>query len=72
MNLKLDTDLVLVKKNKNITEVTLNRPTVLNALSSGLREQLSQVFTELGKDEMTDVIILTGAGRAFTVGLDLK
>ncbi len=52
--------------------VTLNRPEALNALSQGLRNRIAQVFDELARDESVGVVILTGAGRAFTVGLDLK
>ena len=65
-------DLVLVNKNAGVTTVTLNRPEALNALSSALRDRLAGVFADLATDSETQVIILTGAGRAFTVGLDLK
>lgn len=64
--------LVLTEKQDGICLVTLNRPAALNALSSGLRSALSAALTELADDPDTEVIILTGAGRAFTVGLDLK
>ena len=64
--------LVLTEHLNGITIVTLNRPTALNALSSGLRAAISETFIALRHDEQTEVIILTGAGRAFTVGLDLK
>lgn len=64
--------LVLVDHQDGIAVVTLNRPTALNALSTGLRNAISNTFVELRNDEKTEVIILTGAGRAFTVGLDLK
>ena len=65
-------DLVLVETRESITTVTLNRPEALNALSAALRNRISSVFGELAEDPATEVIILTGAGRAFTVGLDLK
>jgi enoyl-CoA hydratase len=52
--------------------VTLNRPDALNALSSGLRNAIADTFTALASDERAQAIVLTGAGRAFTVGLDLK
>jgi enoyl-CoA hydratase len=65
-------DLVLVTREGGITTVTLNRPEALNALSAGLRSRICEVFTELRDDAATEVVILTGAGRAFTVGLDLK
>ncbi len=67
-----DSELVLVEKSSGITTVTLNRPEALNALSAALRNRIAEVFMELAGDAQTEVIILTGAGRAFTVGLDLK
>src|SRR5690554_3578548 len=65
-------DLVLVERDDGVTTVTLNRPEALNALSAALRSRIAEVFTELANDTATEVVILTGAGRAFTVGLDLK
>ena len=67
-----DSQLVLIEKSSGITTVTLNRPEALNALSAALRNRIAEVFTELAEDTATEVVILTGAGRAFTVGLDLK
>lgn len=67
-----DDALVLVARDEGISRVTLNRPEALNALSRALRARLAAVFAELADDPHTEVIILTGAGRAFTVGLDLK
>ena len=67
-----DSELVLIERSSGITTVTLNRPEALNALSSALRNRIAEVFSELAEDVETEVVILTGAGRAFTVGLDLK
>jgi enoyl-CoA hydratase len=52
--------------------LTLNRPQVMNALSRELLDQLARAIDELGADENVRVLILTGAGRAFCAGLDLK
>lgn len=65
-------ELLLVERDNGVTTVTLNRPEALNALSAALRNRIAQVFDELAGDPGTEVVILTGAGRAFTVGLDLK
>ena len=64
--------LVLVERHDAIAVVTLNRPEALNALSSALRRRIGETFAELSGDRSVEVIILTGAGRAFSVGLDLK
>ena len=66
------TDVVLTTTHAGVTTVTMNRPDALNALSAALRNRLTEVFTELAEDDSTEVIIFTGSGRAFTVGLDLK
>ncbi len=64
--------LVLTETEDGITVVTLNRPEALNALSRALRGSIVETFERLRGDAATEVVILTGAGRAFTAGLDLK
>lgn len=51
--------------------VTLNRPAKLNTLSIRLRQELAEAVAELEADPAIHVLIVTGAGRAFTAGLDL-
>lgn len=63
---------LLVSKNDGVTTVTLNRPQAMNALSRELRRALIKTFHDLGNDPETRVVILTGSGRAFCAGLDLK
>jgi enoyl-CoA hydratase len=52
--------------------LTLNRPNALNALSRALMAQLSDAIDRLQADPAVRVLILTGAGKAFCAGLDLK
>jgi enoyl-CoA hydratase len=52
--------------------LTLNRPERLNALDFGLVRALLGFFAERASDYQTRVLVLTGAGRAFCAGLDLK
>jgi enoyl-CoA hydratase len=68
----MNNELVLVDIDDGLAIVTLNRPDALNALSAALRNRIGEVFSELATNDDVGVIILTGAGRAFTVGLDLK
>lgn len=68
----MNDDLVLVDIDDGLAVVTLNRPHALNALSSALRNRITDVFQQLRRNDDVGVIVLTGAGRAFTVGLDLK
>jgi enoyl-CoA hydratase len=55
-----------------LATVTLNRPQALNALSRELLDRLAETIDRLAADERVRVMILTGAGRAFCAGLDLK
>ena len=52
--------------------LTLNRPSALNALSRALMAELSDRLDALQADPAVRVLILTGAGKAFCAGLDLK
>ena len=52
--------------------LTLNRPQAMNALSKALMTALASEVDTLAADPAVRVIILTGAGRAFSAGLDLK
>lgn len=63
---------VLVAKAGGIATVTLNRPEKLNALNRELRTDFCRVMQELRDDPEAQVVIITGAGRAFCAGLDLR
>jgi len=56
----------------NVATVTLNRPERLNAISGGMLASFSEAFREADHDRNVRVIILTGAGKGFCSGLDLK
>jgi enoyl-CoA hydratase len=63
---------LLVEKRDAVATLTLNRPEAMNALSHELRRALAEAFRALAHDPAVRVAILTGAGRAFCAGLDLK
>jgi enoyl-CoA hydratase len=63
---------VLVDKSGAVATVTLNRPESLNAFNQELRTTFVREMLELRNDQGVCVIIVTGAGRAFSAGLDLK
>ena len=63
---------LLVEKSDNIATVTLNRPEVMNALSPELLSELCAAFESLQADPQVRAVVLTGNGRAFCAGLDLK
>jgi len=64
--------IVLFEKRNRIGYVTLNRPDALNALNEELNDALWDVWAEFDADDGLDVAILTGTGRAFCSGVDLK
>jgi enoyl-CoA hydratase len=55
-----------------VARITLDRPEALNALSLALEDDIRRAFRALSADENLRAIVLTGRGRAFSVGVDLK
>jgi enoyl-CoA hydratase/carnithine racemase len=55
-----------------IATITLNRPGVLNALDAALIDRLQQHLDAVEADDAIRVVILTGAGRAFSAGADIR
>jgi len=62
---------IAFERKGNILRVTLNRPDRLNATNGDLHTELSRVFSDIGEDRDSDVVVLTGAGKAFSAGGDL-
>jgi 2-(1,2-epoxy-1,2-dihydrophenyl)acetyl-CoA isomerase len=63
---------VLCVRSDRVATVTLNRPERRNALNDALLSQLRTTLTNLADDREVRVIVLTGAGGAFSVGADLQ
>ncbi len=63
---------VLYEKQDHIAVITLNRPAALNAINRQLRRELAEVILQFDGDDDAYVAILTGSGRAFCAGRDLK
>jgi enoyl-CoA hydratase len=61
-----------IEREGHLTWVTMNRPERLNAMSRTLVRELRSFFGSLPEDHETRVVVLAGAGRAFSAGLDLK
>jgi len=62
----------LAPEEENIGIITLNRPDALNALNLELLTELDSFLEQIRDDEKIRVIVITGAGRAFSVGADLR
>ena len=61
---------LLFSQRDRILTVALNRPERLNAIDGRMHEDLSRVFEDINRNREIDVVILTGAGRAFCAGGD--
>jgi 2-(1,2-epoxy-1,2-dihydrophenyl)acetyl-CoA isomerase len=65
-------DLVLVGLADGVATVTLNRPDALNAWTPELGRELLGVLQRLAADPQARAVVITGAGRAFSAGADVK
>jgi len=63
---------LLLEQQDAVASLTLNRPEKLNAISPRLLEELGQALDELGRMERVRVVVIRGAGRAFSSGTDLQ
>ena len=64
-------DAVLCDRDERVWRLTLNRPEKLNALNEAVRRDLHDAFAELAERPDVAVVVLCGAGRAFSAGADL-
>ena len=65
-------EIVLVGRDGDIATVTLNRPERLNALCAQLHDEFEATLQALNRDETVRCVVITGAGRAFCAGADMK
>lgn len=63
---------LLVEDFGPVRRLTLNRPQALNALTTGMLQRLQAACEQSAQDDSVRVLVLTGAGRAFCAGADLK
>jgi trans-feruloyl-CoA hydratase/vanillin synthase len=63
---------ILIEKDKGITWVILNRPDKRNAMSPQLHLDMDDALEDLAVDPETQVLVITGAGKAFSAGQDIK
>ena len=63
---------LLYEVDSHVATITLNRPDRLNAISQPMLESFSRALRDADADRDVRVIIITGAGRGFCAGLDLK
>jgi len=66
------TDTVVRVAADGVLTLTLNRPDALNSFNVEMKESLLAAFKDAARDKSVRVVVLTGAGRAFSAGQDLK
>jgi 2-(1,2-epoxy-1,2-dihydrophenyl)acetyl-CoA isomerase len=65
-------DTVLISASEGVATVTLNRPEALNSLTLELKETLLEALRQVAADPAARAVVLTGAGRGFCAGQDLR
>src|SRR3954447_23140691 len=63
---------VVVEITDRVAVLTLNRPEVLNAFSTQMGHELDDAYRACDADDDVRAVVLTGAGRAFCAGADLR
>ncbi len=65
-------EFLLLEREGGVVTLTLNRPAVLNAWNAKMREELRHAVHALGEDDSLRLLVITGAGRAFCAGEDVR
>lgn len=63
---------IIYTEDAGIARITFNRPEAMNAITPDMLKELRDAVLEAGKDSKVRIIVLTGAGKAFCSGVDLK
>lgn len=59
---------IIYEKKNGVAKITMNRPEALNALNTVLVRELGNALEDAEKDDTVRVVVITGSGRAFSVG----
>ncbi|MAT93039.1 MAG: enoyl-CoA hydratase [Halioglobus sp.] len=65
-------DTIAIERHDAVAVVSLNRPDALNSFDNTMRRELLRAVREVNDDDSVRVVVLTGAGRAFSAGADLN
>ena len=66
------TDVLLLERSDGVATLTMNRPDSMNSLSVELKEALLEATRDVSADPAVRAVVLTGTGRGFCVGQDLR
>jgi enoyl-CoA hydratase/carnithine racemase len=64
--------LIVDRPHDGTVVLQLNRPKKLNAINQVMRDELTQTFADIATDASINVVVLTGAGRGFCSGIDVR
>ena len=64
--------LTIDRPRPGVVVLQLNRPKQLNAINEVMRDELTQAFATIGADTSANVVVITGAGRGFCSGIDVR
>ena len=65
-------DIVRYEADAGVATITLNRPESMNAFTTALRADLFDALERAGSDQSARAVVVTGEGRCFSAGADLK
>lgn len=63
---------ILFEQENHIAKITLNIPESRNALNLDMRVELLEVFRQISEDDSVKVVVMTGAGKSFSSGGDIR
>ena len=63
---------VTIDDSNSVKTLTLNRPEALNAFNDPMRDEVTSAILNAATDDTVKVLVITGAGRAFSAGMDLN
>jgi enoyl-CoA hydratase len=63
---------IIFEKEEHIAIITFNRPEAMNALNNQTRAEFARAIQDVADDDAIKVLILTGSGKAFVAGSDIK
>lgn len=69
---KYPDEILVERRPQGVLLITMNRPEHLNALTMPMFEMMSEIWTDVDRDPDTRVAVVTGAGRGFCTGMDVR
>lgn len=63
---------IVFRRDGKVLHATFNRPEVLNAFDAEMDQEVGRLFDDVARDDATNVLVLTGAGKAFSAGGDIE